>query len=55
MNTPTTSHRIPSHIAAPLLLALAGLPLSAFAQGLPTMEDPSRGQGSGILQTLQNY
>ena len=56
MNTPTTSHCIPSRIAAPLLpLALAGLPLSAFAQGLPTMEDPSRGQGSGILQTLQNY
>ena len=56
MNTPTTSHRIPSRIVAPLLpLALAGLPLSAFAQGLPTMEDPSRGQGSGILQTLQNY
>lgn len=56
MNTPTTSHRIPFRIAAPLLpLALAGLPLSAFAQGLPTMEDPSRGQGSGILQTLQNY
>ncbi|APU29464.1 MULTISPECIES: TIGR03745 family integrating conjugative element membrane protein [Pseudomonadaceae] len=56
MNTPTTSHRIPSRIAAPLLpLALLGLPPSAFAQGLPTMEDPSRGQGSGILQTLQNY
>ena len=56
MNTPPTSHRIASRIAAPLLpLALAGLPLSAFAQGLPTMEDPSRGQGSGILQTLQNY
>src|SRR3546814_18959094 len=58
MNTPTTSHRIPSRIAAPLLpltLALAGLPLSAFAQGLPTMEDPSRGQGSGILPTLKNY
>ncbi len=56
MNMPPTSHRIPSRIAAPLLpLALAGLPLSAFAQGLPTMEDPSRGQGSGILQTLQNY
>ena len=56
MNTPPTPHRIPSRIAAPLLqLALAGLPLSAFAQGLPTMEDPSRGQGSGILQTLQNY
>ena len=56
MNMPPTPHRIPSRIAAPLLpLALAGLPLSAFAQGLPTMEDPSRGQGSGILQTLQNY
>ncbi|PMV22636.1 MULTISPECIES: TIGR03745 family integrating conjugative element membrane protein [unclassified Pseudomonas] len=22
---------------------------------LPTMEDPSRGQGSGIIETLQNY
>ncbi|TCO76029.1 integrating conjugative element membrane protein (TIGR03745 family), partial [Plasticicumulans lactativorans] len=56
MNTSPTSHRIPSRIAAPLLpLALAALPLSAFAQGLPTMEDPSRGQGSGILQTLQFY
>ena len=56
MNMPPTPHRISSRIAAPLLpLALAGLPLSAFAQGLPTMEDPSRGQGSGILQTLQNY
>ncbi|TQF87282.1 TIGR03745 family integrating conjugative element membrane protein, partial [Pseudomonas aeruginosa] len=50
MNMPPTPHRISSRIAAPLLpLALAGLPLSAFAQGLPTMEDPSRGQGSGIL------
>ena len=57
MNLPSTSHRIPSRIVALLLLplAFAGLPLSAFAQGLPTMEDPSRGQGSGILQTLQNY
>lgn len=52
MNTPLTSHRIPSRIAAPL--ALLGLPLSAFAQ-LPTMEDPSRGAGSGLMQTLQNY
>lgn len=34
---------------------LAALPLPALAQGLPTMEDPSRGQGSGIMQTLQNY
>lgn len=27
----------------------------AQAQGLPTMEDPSRGTGTGILETLQNY
>lgn len=26
-----------------------------YAVGLPQMEDPSRGRGSGILQTLQNY
>lgn len=25
------------------------------AQGLPTIEDPSRGQGSGIMDTLRNY
>lgn len=33
----------------------AGLPLAAQAQGLPTLEDPSRGAGNGILETLQNY
>lgn len=32
------------------------VPGVALAQGrLPTLEDPSRGAGSGILQTLQNY
>ncbi|MEX0732137.1 MAG: TIGR03745 family integrating conjugative element membrane protein [Aquisalimonadaceae bacterium] len=25
------------------------------AQGLPTLEDPSRGTGSGIMETLRNY
>ncbi|HMO86509.1 MAG TPA: TIGR03745 family integrating conjugative element membrane protein, partial [Lacipirellulaceae bacterium] len=25
------------------------------AQGLPTIEDPSRGTGSGIMETLRNY
>jgi integrating conjugative element membrane protein (TIGR03745 family) len=39
-------------LAAPFLWAA---PLPVLAAGLPTMEDPSRGQGSGILQTLQNY
>lgn len=28
---------------------------TAFAASLPTLEDPSRGTGGGILTTLQNY
>jgi integrating conjugative element membrane protein (TIGR03745 family) len=46
-----------SRLAASLLLSLLlTRPITAFAAGgLPTMEDPSRGQGSGIMQTLQNY
>ncbi|MCL1559309.1 TIGR03745 family integrating conjugative element membrane protein [Xanthomonas nasturtii] len=56
MHTPPTTSRVPSRIAKLLApLALLGLPPSVFAQGLPTMEDPSRGQGSGLMQTLQNY
>lgn len=35
-----------------LLLWLPVLPVRA---DLPEMEDPSRGQGNGIMQTLQNY
>ncbi|MFG6935564.1 TIGR03745 family integrating conjugative element membrane protein [Burkholderia pseudomallei] len=34
--------------------AFVSMPLLAFP-GLPTLEDPSRGAGNGILQTLQNY
>ena len=31
-------------------------PVVVFAQGrLPTMEDPSRGAGNGIIQTMQDY
>lgn len=31
-------------------------PAVTVAQGrLPTMEDPSRGAGNGIVQTIQNY
>jgi integrating conjugative element membrane protein (TIGR03745 family) len=36
-------------------LSFAALPFPVLAAGLPTMDAPSRGQGSGILQTLQNY
>lgn len=56
MKTPSVSHR-------PLLRALAPIPLllaasvnaKAQAAGLPVLQAPSRGNGSGILQTLQNY
>ena len=43
-------------IVVPTLLPVAGcLPVVTQAQGLPTLEDPSRGTGNGILDTLQNY
>ncbi|TPG90323.1 TIGR03745 family integrating conjugative element membrane protein [Pseudomonas caspiana] len=41
--------------AAPSTFAVA-LPTLAQAKGkLPTMEDPSRGAGKGIMETMQNY
>jgi integrating conjugative element membrane protein (TIGR03745 family) len=40
--------------AALILLAGIAVPLASWA-ALPTMEDPSRGTGSGIMQTIQNY
>lgn len=50
------SHHAATRVIAPFVpLIFAAMPLSAFPAGLPTMEDPSRGTGSGILQTLQNY
>jgi len=36
-----------------LLFSLLSSP--ALAAGLPKMEDPSRGQGKGIFETLKNY
>ncbi|MCW5706948.1 TIGR03745 family integrating conjugative element membrane protein [Shinella sp.] len=35
--------------------AAMSLPTAALAQGLPTLEDPSRGTGSGIMDTMRNY
>lgn len=56
MRNSLISRRTATRVIAPLVpLLIAATPLSAFPTGLPTMEDPSRGQGSGILQTLQNY
>lgn len=38
------------------LAALPVLALAPLAQAdLPTMEDPSRGAGSGLMETLRNY
>ncbi|MFG1304671.1 TIGR03745 family integrating conjugative element membrane protein [Xanthobacter autotrophicus] len=39
-------------LAAPAFSMLSSV---AHAQGLPTLEDPSRGTGSGIIDTLRNY
>ena len=64
MNASSLAHRAssrfplftPQRITAALApLANAVAPQSSHAAGLPTMEDPSRGTGSGIMQTLQNY
>lgn len=38
-----------------IALGLASLPALSFAQGLPQLENPSRGAGSGIMQTIRNY
>jgi integrating conjugative element membrane protein (TIGR03745 family) len=56
MKTPRSFSRPTSGIirrVTPWLLAVA--PLPALSAGLPTMEDPSRGSGSGIMETLRNY
>ena len=51
---------LPRHLRPHRVARLATLPmhgvLSPFAHAeLPTLENPSRGAGSGIMETLQNY
>lgn len=56
MPTLPSLRRIATRVIAPFVpLTIAAAPLAAFPAGLPTLENPTRGQGSGILQTLQNY
>ncbi|WDJ24292.1 TIGR03745 family integrating conjugative element membrane protein [Xanthomonas campestris] len=56
MNTSTRLHCRAARMAGTALAAtILTLAQGARASGLPTMEDPSRGAGSGILKTLQNY
>ena len=33
----------------------AALPALSFAQGLPQLENPTRGTGNGIMETIRNY
>ena len=35
--------------------AAAALPALSFAQGLPQLENPTRGTGNGIMETIRNY
>jgi integrating conjugative element membrane protein (TIGR03745 family) len=44
-----------SALALALALSLAALPSLSFGLGLPTLENPSRGVGSGIMETIRNY
>ncbi|WMY72483.1 TIGR03745 family integrating conjugative element membrane protein [Buttiauxella selenatireducens] len=42
------------HLIRTLVLSFTAVSLSARAD-LPQLEDPSRGKGSGIMDTLKNY
>ncbi|WP_263258659.1 TIGR03745 family integrating conjugative element membrane protein [Pseudomonas oryzihabitans] len=57
MNVSTSLLRLCPRRLAQSLTAVSGIGLieGAHAAGLPKMEAPTRGQGTGILQTLQNY
>lgn len=46
-----------TQLSALSVVALTAASLSPVvqAQGLPTIEDPSRGTGNGIMETLRNY
>jgi integrating conjugative element membrane protein (TIGR03745 family) len=48
--------KVPLALSVPLVSTLLLSPSgAAHAAGLPVLQDPSRGAGNGILQTLQNY
>lgn len=55
MKSSTRLNRAVSLLSSSTLLALASVSSVVQAQGLPTVEDPSRGPGAGILDTIQNY
>lgn len=54
--TPSRRPVLTRSILSIMPVLAASVPLSAYAAGtLPTLDPPSRGNGTGILQTLQNY
>jgi integrating conjugative element membrane protein (TIGR03745 family) len=57
MKTRFVSRLVPARVARHLALTASALSLPAlsFAQGLPTIENPSRGTGNGIMETIRNY
>ena len=55
-HTPLQRRFLSRAIRSIMPVIAASLPWSADAAGtLPTLDPPSRGNGTGILQTLQNY
>lgn len=40
---------------ATMALGAATLPALSFEQGLPQLENPTRGAGNGIMETIRNY
>ena len=56
MTLRSTSARFTRFTNLPAIAMIAAsLSPMVQAQGLPTLEDPSRGTGSGIMETLRNY
>jgi len=52
---PLARTTLPSPFAGLATLPLLGAQSPSVQAALPTLENPSRGVGTGILQTLQNY
>ena len=53
MQSRTLTSRLAQRATVALVAAM--LPALSFAQGLPTIENPTRGTGSGIMETIRNY
>lgn len=49
------THRLRCVLGSALVPISLSASRATLAQGLPVQQDPTRGQGTGILQTLQNY